>query len=97
MRQMMIKEKCIDIFKHAKLDNDTRIQEKLSEKKYLELKLSKHKMNYQVNKLRMIMKFQLLKGEYFLQLMLKKIKVATQLFVIEIEQENEVLIPRELS
>jgi hypothetical protein len=45
----------------------------------------------------MIYKFQLLKGEYFLKLMLLRIKVAKNLFIIEIEQENEVHIPRELS
>ena len=45
----------------------------------------------------MIYKFQLMRGEYFLKLMLLRIKVAKDLFIIEIEQENEVHIPRELS
>ena len=38
-----------------------------------------------------------MRGEYFLKLMLLRIKVAKNLFIIEIEQENEVHIPRELS
>lgn len=71
--------------------------EKLSEQKYLRLKLEKHLLNYQYSKLNLIYKFKLFQGEYLLKLILKKIQVAKQLFIIEIEQGNEVLIPKELS
>ena len=38
-----------------------------------------------------------MKGEYVIKLMLKKYQLAKKLFISEIEQENEVHIPRELS
>ena len=61
------------------------------------LKLEKHQLLYQYKKLNLIAKFNLLNGQYFLRLLLKKLKVAKQLFVIEIQKGDEVMIPKELS
>ena len=73
----MLKEGCNDIFKNCSYTDEygeqQRIFEILSEKKYLQLKLDKHMLNYQYQKLNLISKLQLFHGQYLIKLLLKKI------------------------
>ena len=69
----------------------------MSECKYLQLKMKKHALKYQYRKLKLICQMKFFHGQYLLKMMLKKIQVAKDLFIIDIEQEgNETKIPAEI-
>ena len=94
---MFDKNKCWDIFQDAKIDNDLRIyEEKTIENKIAyKFKLSQRQDAYL--KLKLLMSLRAIKGELYLQVALRCIRLAKEIFMIEVEEGKEVFIPQELS
>jgi hypothetical protein len=51
----------------------------------------------QYNKVKMLMDLRILKGLFFIEILLRRIKLAKQIFVLDVEQGQEVFIPKDLS
>ena len=74
-----------------------KIYETRSLKKSLQFKFNKNILNMQIVKLRLLTQIGVLDGIFLLNLLKRKINLAKEVFVLEIEQGQEVFIPLELS
>ena len=101
LSQMRWKNKCIDIFRNAVLydkeGNPFKMYEVKSHKKFLEVKMQKAQISLNVRKIQIILGLKCAEGMLFIKVLLKKISLIKDLLVTEIEQGNEVYIPKDLS
>lgn len=68
-----------------------------SHKKFLEIKMQKAQFNLNLRKIQVVLGLRCFKGMLFIRVLLKKIQLIKDLFLTEIEQGNEVYIPKDLS
>ena len=90
MRQILWKNKCIDLFRNATLQdkagNAVRMYEAKSQKKYLEIKLNKAQHNLNLRKIQVVVGLKCVQDMLLVRLLLQRIQIAKDLFLIEIEQ-----------
>ena len=98
---MRWKNKCIDIFRNAVLydkeGNPFKMYEVKSHKKFLEVKMQKAQLSLNIRKIQLVLGLNCAQGMMFVKVLLKKINLVKDLFLTEIEQGNEVYIPKDLS
>ena len=63
----------------------------------IEFKSEKRKLEKIINKIKFIKYFDVLKGEVLNYLMLRLVEVQKELFVLDVEQGNEIFVPKSLS
>ena len=96
IRKMTDKNSCMDMFKDVKID-DVGLFEDKTFKNYLTFKMNNNYLLDQYEKLNLIINFRAVRGLTFLKLLLKRLEMAKELFVLNIEQGDEVYIMKDLS
>lgn len=94
------KENCLDIFRDVMTvlaDKEQDGHSKTNERKFLKDKISRNSREKTIIKLNMVIKLRAINGIAYLRCLLRKIQIAKELFILEIEQGAEVFIPKELS
>ena len=97
LAQVFNKNKCWDIFQEAKLDNGVRLYEAKPVKKKYRYKFDRTNKMELYHKLKLLLSLQAVRGELFIQVFLRCIKLRKEVFMLDIEEGREVFIPRELA
>ena len=93
---MKDKSKCVDMFVKLQLDGN-HVYDQQPQIDLIEFKSKKLKLEKIINKIKFIKGFNILKGEMYNFLLLRLIEVQKELFVLDVEQGNEIFIPKSLS
>lgn len=64
--------------------------------KVMRMKKEKNRLRYTISKFRLLIGFRAIKKTLLLKVLLMKLKLVKQLFVLELEQGEELYIPRDL-
>ena len=96
IKKMTDKNNCYDLFQNAIVGNRRMFEEK-PVIKMLRYKFDRRNLMNMYGKLRLIISLRAVEGELFILLLLQSIKLAKEIFVLEIEQGLETFIPPELS
>ena len=96
VNMMTDKSKCIDLFCKLKLDDDY-VYDQQPHNNMFEFKSKKRIIEKMINKIKFVKCFDILKGEVYNFLLLRLIELEKELFVLDVEQGNEVFIPKTLS
>ena len=81
----MDKHKCDDIFKNTVINNDLRMYPVRTQDQFVDIKIKKIKKMLILQNINLVQGLRCAKGILFIRLMLKRIKIAKQLFTFEIE------------
>ena len=95
--KILEKEQCLDIFKDAVVDKKTELFKDSNHQQFIKYKFKRKGREIQYNKIKLFMNMKLIGGIVYCKALLKRIQIAKELFVLEIEQGQEVLIPSDLS
>ena len=90
------KQSIFEIF-HDTQVHGFNMYEQMSEAEAAKYRYQKQILERHLSKLNIILQMGTLQGTFYTRLCLKKIELVKQLFVLEIEQDQEVFIPPELS
>lgn len=90
------KQMCIDIFQDTQVGGYN-MYEQQSQQDALKYRVRRSLIERQLNKIKLILQMGNLQGTFYLRTRLKKIELVKHLFVLDIEQDQEVYIPRDLS
>jgi hypothetical protein len=96
IKKMTNKNSCIDMFKDVVV-NDVPLFDDKTFKNFLQYKMNNNFLLDQYEKLNLILNFRAVRGLTFLKLLLKRIEMAKEVFVLNIEQGEEVFIMKDLS
>lgn len=91
------KNNCTDIFRDAFIKNEQELYENNRLGKFTKYKFSKKSRDQMYNKLDLLLSLRLFGGLLFLRLMLYKIQLAKEIFMIELELGKEVFVPKDMS
>ena len=91
----MKKNECIDIFMDIKKNDHDHIEQK-DYTLWLKNKIIYKSKKIQFDRLNLYLKLGVLKGIVFLKTILKRIELAKELLMLDIEQVKEVKIPEDL-
>ena len=94
--KMVDKNRCYDIFQMAKVGN-LRMYEPKTIKKRLEFKFERNNRVDQYLRLKLVLSLGAVRGEFLIKIFLRIINLAKEIFVLNIEQGQEVFIPLELT
>lgn len=98
---MSKKNRCIDFFKDAtivdKNDEQIRMYEKKTEAKYFTEKRIKTDLEVRYARIKLVINLKSLQGALYLKSVLEKIEISRKLFVIAVQDGDEIYIPRDLS
>lgn len=97
IKEILKKDQCMDIFKEAVIDRENQMFDFKTHEQFIQYKFQKKSKLIIYNKLRLMMNMKLIGGLIYVQAILKRIQIAKDLMIIELGQDNEVLIPKELS
>ena len=90
------KTKCCDIFNDVVVD-DLNMYEQRSDRVKLQMKFKRMTYSHELTKVKFMLGVGGLMDIFYLKSVIKKIQLKKQLFVLELEQGQEVFIPNELS
>ena len=90
------KNNCFDLFQDIKVDNKFLYMPMLP-KERIRMKYKQEEILSQYKKMKLIIDLRAVKKVTFLRCVLKRIKLAKELFLIDMEQGDECFIPTELS
>lgn len=93
---MLNREKCFHIFQECKVGNILMYEQK-SMKKELEYKFNTNYATEMKTKMTIITNLKAAKGSVYILILLKKIAMARDLFILKFEQGEETYIPFELT
>mmetsp|Transcript_2861 Transcript_2861/g.4446 ORF Transcript_2861/g.4446 Transcript_2861/m.4446 type:complete len:200 (-) Transcript_2861:1415-2014(-) len=98
IQDIMNKNKVIDIFPPQKFDQkQDLVNENMNFNRIIRYKREKNRLLYEINKLKILINLKAIRRAIFIKVLLLKIDLIKQLFVLELEQGLEVFIPPELS
>jgi hypothetical protein len=102
MKRHMGVNKCADIFKNASCESNAtkskiRMHEKKTNKKYFKDRRIKNETEIKLSKLKLVLGLKSLKGMLFIRALLQKIELSKQIFVMEVQEGQEVHICQDLS
>lgn len=90
------KQTCIDMFQNVQV-NDIDMYQQKNKQQVHRYKIRRTFLMKQYMKIRLILALRMLKGLFFIETLLTKIKLAKQIFVLDVEQGQEVFILDDLS
>lgn len=90
------KQTCIDMFQNVQV-NDMDMYQQKNKQQVHRYKIRRTFLMKQYMKIRLILSLRMLKGLFFIETLLTKIKLAKQIFVLDIEQGQEVFVLDDLS
>lgn len=94
IQKILAKDQCMDIFKEK---NQTLKDKSMSHQAFIQYKFNKKSRELILSKLTLMLKLKLIGDIIYVYILLKRIEIAKELMVLEVEQGNEVLISGELS
>lgn len=96
LRKLTNRNTCFDIFQKTEV-NGVRIYCEKPIQNVIDFKMKREYMTSLYEKMKLVSRFQSLKGVTYLELILKRIELIKELFLLNIAQGDEVVIPDELS
>ena len=91
------KNNCRDIFLEAEVEDGVRMFQEKSVVQRIKFKFKITQKRDQYMKLRFMILLNAVKGELYLQVLLRSMKLVKEIFILEVEEGTEVFIPRQLS
>jgi hypothetical protein len=95
IRAIFNKNNCFDIFKNTKLDGE-HIYEPMLNRQRLSLKLQKAVLSRHYQKIALIIRLKAVDRILLIRARLKLIELATNIFMLDVQQGQESFIPKEL-
>ena len=83
---MIDKDNADDIFQYTNFGEQDQIFETKNFKKVIEFKKNRHSLNSEFDKIKLILNLKAVEKELYVKLLLKKIEIAKEIFILEIEQ-----------
>ena len=97
---MSKKNRCQDFFKETTIEKDDeqiRMYEKKSEAKYFSEKRIKTDLEVRYARIKLVLNLKSLQGALYLKTVLEKIEISRKLFVIAVQDGDEIYVPHDLS
>ena len=96
IKRMVDKTTCQELFQNVEI-NGSRMYNYIAHKKKLQIKMKRTDLKSTITRLKIANSMKILKGLSFLHVLNSLINMEKKLFILEIEQGGEVLIPSKLS
>ena len=98
IQDIINKNKTMDIFPPVKFDEEMNIiNEGMDFNKLIRYKREKNRLLYDINKMKIILNIKAVQRSIYIKLLLYKIQLVKELFILDLETGLEVFIPEELS
>ena len=100
IKKMAKKNRCQDFFKETIIEKDDeqiRMYEKKSEAKYFSEKRIKTDLEVRYARIKLVLNLKSLQGALYLKTVLEKIEISRKLFVIAVQDGDEIYVPNDLS